>query len=312
MAFATTADAKLIFAPQTAWDSIPTSGYQYMRFNSESLAFAAETITSEEITTSRGVSDVVRTTGGVAGDIEFELAYDAVTDYILEGALQDTSWETDALKNGTTQQYFTIEKQFTGTAGEYFLAKNCAIAGLEVTVEQGALVMATASVMGSTMTQSASSINTATITAAGSNSIVSGVGSNVDIAVGGSPSSAASKDNVQSCSFAIDNGLREQRRIGSSALSGVGSGRFVVTGSLVMYFEDDAEYTTFMNETARQLELTLKGTDGKGYVMNFPSIKYTTAEVLASGIDTDIVVEFEWQALEHSTGTLIVTRDDTT
>jgi hypothetical protein len=63
-----------------------------------------------------------------------------------------------------------------------------------------------------------------------------------------------------------------------------------------------------MSETARELEIDIIATDSKGYSFSFPSVKYTTAEVLASGIDSDIVVAFEWQALEHSTGSCILTR----
>lgn len=309
MAIASTADAKLIFAPQSAFGSTATTGFQYMRFNSESLVFAAETTTSEEITTSRGVSDVVRTAGGASGDIEFEMSYDAVTDYILEGVLQDTAWATNVLTNGNVQQYFTIEKQFTGTGAEYLLMEDAAVSGLEVNIEQGALVTATASFLGSNLTTGAgSSTTSAAITAAGSNTVASGVGSGVAIKLGAVGGTSVELDNVQSCSFSIDNGLREQRRIGTSTLAGVGSGRFVVTGELVAYFEDDAEYALFMSETARELEIDIIATDSKGYSFSFPSVKYTTAEVLASGIDSDIVVAFEWQALEHSTGSCILTR----
>tara|TARA_R100001530_G_scaffold81934_1_gene57172 strand:- start:61 stop:996 length:936 start_codon:yes stop_codon:yes gene_type:complete len=309
MAFASTSNAKLAFGSQASGFGTPqTTGLQYMRFNNESLTFAAETATSEEITTSRGVSDVIRTAGGASGDVEFELSYDAVTDLILEGVLQDTAWSTNVITNGSTQQYFTIEKEFTGTDADFFIVEDAAVSGLEVTVETGAIVTAVASFLGSTITNQEATSESGGITAAGSGALVSAVGSNVLIQLGGSPSSAGTITNVQSCSFAIDNGLREQRRIGTSALAGVGSGRFNVTGSLVVYFEDDDEYGLFMSETARNLTLVLNASDGKGYTFDFPKIKYTSAEILASGIDSDIVAAFEWQALEHSTGTCIVTR----
>jgi hypothetical protein len=318
MAFADTSDSKLLIHAQSAWDTISTTAtdWRYMRFNSEGLMFAADTNQSEEITQSgRGVSDLIRTAGSAQGDIEFELSYDVGTDYLLQGALQDSAWAANVIQNGSQQQYFAFEKQFTGTDTDYFLAENCAVTGLEISVETGNIVMATASMLGSTIslpgtTGESSYIAAGTSVAAGTNNVISAVSSNVEIHVSSNVSSSTALTDVQSASFAIDNSLREQRRIGSSALTGVGSGRCVVTGSIVQYFADNDEYITFMNETDRQIKFVLTDSvDDKGYTFVFPKVRYSSCEILASGVDSDIVASFEWQALEHSTdGTVQVTR----
>ena len=315
MAFASTSDAKLYIAEQASFGSSPGSGYQYIRYTGESIAFAAETATSEEISTSRGISDVIRTAGGSSGDIEFELSYDAVTDMFLEGALQDNSFAggDQVLQNGSTQTYYTIEKEFVGTATDYFLMKDAAVSTFAINIEQGAIITGTVGLLGSTLVSDDDSVTGSAITAAGSNAVMSAVDTETVIKLTAVDTTSwggiSAQTNVQSASFLIDNTLREQRRIGTSALAGIGAGRFNVTGTLVLYFESNDEYANFMSETARSLYIECKQ-GAVGYVFEFPKIKYTTAEVLAGGIDEDVLVSFEWQGLESATNkTMKVTRD---
>lgn len=313
MAFASSSDSALAVATQSTFGTAATSGFQYMRFTGEGLGYNAETTASEEIDATRNVADSVRTAVTAGGNIDFELSQDSVTDLILESALQSAAALSSAAQfNGTNQQLLTIEKKVVGTAAEYFLFDSMAVSSLSINVEPGAIVNCSAELLGASQAAATTSSGAGSVTDAGTEPVIHAVHSSNFIKLAAVDAGGVAQDNVQSVSINIDNGLREQRRIGTTSLGGLGSGRFTVTGSLVMYFQTNAEYNMFINDTARELELNL--TDGtKGYTFMLPKIKYTSAQVLASGNDSDVVAAFEFQALKHTVGsdtyTMLVTRD---
>ena len=92
---------------------------------------------------------------------------------------------------------------------------------------------------------------------------------------------------------------------------GVGSGRFEVTGSLEIFFADLTEYTAFKDETAFSLQVVLKDpSNTHGYTFYMPNVKYTTSEIVAEGANSDIIANFEFQALAGTTETLKITKHD--
>ena len=317
MAFASSSDSALAVAAQTTFGTATSgSGFQYMRFTGEGLGYNAETTASEEIDATRNVADAVRTAVSAGGSIEFELSRDDVTDLILQSALQSTATfdaGSEAEFNGTTQRLLTIEKKIVGTVPEYFLFDSLAVSSLSVNIEPGSIVTCSAELLGASQAAASASSTISTPTAAGTNSVINAVHGSNQIKLADVDGSGAAYENVQSLNFTIDNGLREQRRIGTTSLGGLGSGRFTVTGSITMYFESNLEYNQFINDYGRELEVIL--TDGTyGYTFMMPKIKYTSAQVLASGNDSDVVAAFEFQALKHTVGsdtyTMLITRDE--
>ena len=310
MAVATTADASVLIGTQSGFDA-EASTYYKMPFTAESINFVSDTVVSEEITSDRAIKDVIRVATGAEGDIEFELQYHDAIDEILEGAF-GADYAGNSLKEGTTTKYLSIQKNFQiAGANKQITFTNMAVGSLEIEAEIGSLITGTAGFLGGTVVGDAVDTGSA---ASDSTSAAGAIFSSADTttlvklgdANGGSPTTQL---NVQAFSFAIDNGLRQQRAIGDKNIIGVGLGRFNVTGSMTVHFSEITEMNKFLSDDAREIELHM--TDGtRGYQFKFPEVKYTSAEVVAGGVDEDIMVEFELQMLEGTAGhTVEVVRD---
>ena len=314
MTVATTADAQVLIGEQSGFGS-EASSYFKMPFTAESINFVSDTVVSEEITSDRAIKDVIRVATGAEGDINFELQYHSAIDLLLEGALGN-DFGGDTLTEGTTTKFYSIEKNFKiAGANQQMTFMDMAVGSFSVEAEIGSLIAGTAGFLGGTVketggnpafdTDSPSSVATATTGAIFSSADTTTLFKLGD-ANGGSPTT---QTNVQAFSFAIDNGLRQQRAIGDKNIVGIGLGRFNVTGSMTMHFDNIIEMNKFLSDDAREMELHL--TDGtRGYIFKFPQVKYTSAEVVAGSVDEDIVVSFELQKIEGTAGhTLEVTRD---
>lgn len=313
MAVANTSDAKLLIAEQSDFDTFSSLSFYEMPFTAEGLNFVSDTVVSEEITSDRAIKDVIRVATGVEGDVEFELQYHTAIDMMLEGAF-GADYSTNTLTEGTSTKYYSLEKNFkTGSTNNQITFQNMAIGGLEIEAEIGSLITGSASFLGGTVSGDAFDTSAATAEETSPAVVEGEIFSSADtttlIKVGAANGTPSTVTNVQAFSFAIDNGLRQQRAIGDKNIVGIGMGRFNVTGSATMHFDSNTEMNNFLADTARSMEMVVS--DGtRGYTFNFPNVKYTSAEVVAGGVDEDIVVAFEFQALEGSGGSTVeITRD---
>ncbi len=101
--FADSSGAVIAIIAESTFDTTPASpGFQKLRFTSESLNYTPNRVTSNEITTNAGVSDLVEVGAQNAGDISFEWSYGADFDLILEGSLRAT------FTTGTTTAGVTV------------------------------------------------------------------------------------------------------------------------------------------------------------------------------------------------------------
>ena len=314
MSIATTADAKLLIATQTQFGTPITAGSSFdeARFTGESLNFNAETALSEEITSSREVGDVVRVSQSAGGDINFELSHDTAFDQLFEslmhGAFAGTG--TDELTNGITPKFLTIHKELkTGTATQRFKFADMLVDTFSLEVPTGGLVTGTFGLIGSGLTTDSSATTSAN--ANDGRTIVNTVSSGAVTTGSANGSAGSALSNVVSMGLEVTNNLREQRAIGSTNLVGVGSGRFEVTGSLEIFFAGMQEFQKFQSETAFSLQVVLKDpSNTHGYTFYMPNVKYTTSEIVAEGANSDIIANFEFQALAGTTETLKITKHD--
>src|SRR3546814_9195478 len=83
--------------------------------------------------------------------------------------------------------------------------------------------------------------------------------------------------------------LREQAVVGSDELAGIGSGRFEVNGTMEIYLENKELLDLYIAATAADLSFTIGSTTTEKYSFTLPSIKLSSAEVVAGGNDQDEV-----------------------
>lgn len=106
---------------------------------------------------------------------------------------------------------------------------------------------------------------------------------------------------IQSISVEGDSSLRDQMAVGEKFPSGIGTGRFNLTGTITAYFETLALYNNFINHDTIALAWDFTDLDGNVYWFTIPALKITSDPIVPSGIDEDVIEEMEWTAFRDST-----------
>ena len=300
----------LYLLKETTWGTTPASGaWETLRFTGESLALNVDTANSAEIRADRNVEDIIRTGENVSGDINFELSHGSY-DSLLEGLMMST-FSSNELVNGTTLTSFSIEKKFEQLT-KYHTFKGCRVSSMNLSVNAGEIVTGSFSFMGKDLTADTSSASTGTPSAATTTAAYNAINNVTVLNEGGN----ALADKVTSLSLTIDNNLRQNVAIGSSAPSQIGLGQFLVTGTMTVYFSSSAIFDKFVAGTDSALAFTLSDLGGSAKTINFnmPKIEYTSATVLAGGVNSDVMAEVgftaKYQSADNSgiDGTLKITR----
>lgn len=285
-------------AEVTAGTTPSTPTFLKKRFTGGSgLQVVQNFITSNEIRGDRNISDRVRVGRMTQASYDFELAYGGYDDW-LESLLQG-AWTTNVLENGTTTKSFTVEEIFDTSSGsddQYKRAPGMYVNTMSLLITAGQIVTGNFSLMGFGVPSLAQAIiSGATYTEPNSNEIITASNDFGNLAVTGLTS-----PKVQSINLSITNNMRDQAVIGSIDPTGIGSGRFDVTGDITVYFENEEAYDIFLANTYTDLAFRLGGASSKKYDFSLPRIKFTEASVAAAGNDTDVPLTLSFGATYDS------------
>jgi len=302
--FASTSEGTLAYGVQVACGT-PTTALKELRFVSETLNLTAATTQSNEIRPNRNVSDLVRTSTSVGGDISVEFSYEVYDDFMQ--ALLQSSVALDGagteIKNGVTKKYFTIEKNTPDASGTNYFTQftDMQVGGMTMTIAQGAIVTGSFTMLGSeNPVNSTTSLDGTGYTAAPTFPVYNSLANVSAVLIDGTTAG-----NVESVNFTVTNNLREQRAIGNVAPAGVASGQFVVTGSVSIYFASNALYTKFINDTSFSLEVTIDDLtnvgNGNQYTFRFPKCKFGTVTKNITGNNADVLLQGDFQAILDGT-----------
>lgn len=102
---------------------------------------------------------------------------------------------------------------------------------------------------------------------------------------------------IKSCDLMIDNSLRVQDACGVFGAAGIAAGTMNITAKLEVYFADQSIYGKLLNNTATSLSVPILDNEGNGYVYYFPRMRYTSAKVAVGGLDQDVTLQMDAQAL---------------
>ncbi len=312
---------QLIIQKESALAGGRTDSKVPIRATSESIVAAVSTISSEEIDATRNVSDLNKVSSQAEGDIEFEFSADGPFDAFICAVLGtgsskapdvDLMADNTSFINGTTQTSFAIEKKTTdGTSDFYQLYQGMVPASLELTGESGSFVTGTVSFVGSKVNAMSGSQTLTSPAAATTTQPFSTVDTNTVIKFNDDAASVtnAGYDDLTGVvptafSLNFDNGLRAQTQIGTTDLAGIGSGRFVATGSLTVYANHADSQTLFNNyiNTTKFGICFQIGNSTDNYRFYLPEVIITSAQVLAGGNDEDVLMELEFQAVKTTVG----------
>lgn len=107
--------------------------------------------------------------------------------------------------------------------------------------------------------------------------------------------------SIQSLSLSGEANLRQQSAVGSKFAKGIGAGRFNLTGSMTIYFEDEALFADFLSHETVSLSFAVTDLDGQSYVYTIPAIKFSADQIAPGGIDQDVFDNVEFTAFRDAT-----------
>jgi hypothetical protein len=366
--------AQVFAMEEVTWGDIPATALDTLRFTGESLKFAIETITSNEIRYDRQVSDLVQVGAEANGGINWELSYGAV-DLLLEGALF-SDWEAEKtitdttisaanadssfndsgsgfpsfsvgqwikvsgftgdpsnngffkvvtataakitvdgtlvddaagesvtikgtmIRNGITKKSYVVEKQFADIT-QFISYTGMVVADMSLEVNAGAILTGVFNFMGKSGVRAGTTVGTGGPNAAPTNDVMNAVSNVLQVEEGG----AASAAKLSKLNLSLNNNLRALPQIGVLGAGAIGAGRIDVSGGLSAYFEDGVIYDKFVAATASSLSWRMQDVAGNAYILTLPKIKWTDADVVAGGLNQDVMTEMGLQAiLDPTTG----------
>lgn len=107
--------------------------------------------------------------------------------------------------------------------------------------------------------------------------------------------------SIQSISISGEANLRQQAAVGSKFAKGIGAGRFNLTGSMTVYFEDEKLFNDFINHETVSLSFAVTDLDGQTEIFTIPAIKFSQDQIAPGGIDQDVFDNVEWTAFRDPT-----------
>lgn len=204
--------------------------------------------------------------------------------------------KTSRLMNGVTLTAFTLEKEAADIV-QFLTYRGMYVSKFSVGFNSAALTDGTFSFLGKDQLINAVTQLPGTPTASLSYDIqnaVTGVG---NVWEAGAPMVGV---EFKSLTLEIDSGLRPQDAIGTLGLVGVGIGTFTAKGTISAYFANDDLYQKFLTDEYTSISMYTKDSANNGYVFTMPKVMLKTAKVQAGGKDTDLMVDFEYEAYQDA------------
>lgn len=118
---------------------------------------------------------------------------------------------------------------------------------------------------------------------------------------------AAAQDKFRTLKLNIANNLRGKDALGELGNFDIGMGTIGVTGNLGAYFRNNDLPTKIQAHTSFSLEFGLVDATGRTLHFYLPNVKPANGDPVISGINTDVMIETDWQAiLDDVTGKTII------
>lgn len=309
MSIAETDGMRLAYIEETVIGTTPpTPAFQTLRFVSESIVSAKQTIESAEIRADKNVSDITKVGFQVAGGIDSEFSDGAFEDFME--AVMRAAWSTDELINGLAPKAFTFEKTMdTGSTDSFFRYRGCYINEMTIAGQSRQFLTVSFGIMGIGIDPGASAIITGATYVAAPTKPVMSAGSEVgSITVSGTTLPA-----IMGFEIKVAGNNREQLQIASNDLAGIALGQLVVTGKLNLYVDGIDEYNLVVSHTDVAIVINLGSATGEKYTFTIPKAKLLVGDPIGSGNGSDVTFDVEFQGYFDSGigGTLQIDRNVT-
>lgn len=205
----------------------------------------------------------------------------------------------DYVRNGTTDYSHSIEQAHLDiTQFEYFTGMR--VGSMAVQVDAQAILKGSFGFMGQNMTGPTGTRFAGSTDLAASTTDVLNSSANVGrIAEAGTPPTTG--NFVMKAALTLDNNLRAQVGVGQIGAYGIGSGRCTVQGTITAYFSDGTMLAKVLAGTASSFDFNAKDAAGNTLLFDCPRVKFSTGTSQVPGIDQDVMIDMNFQALKHAT-----------
>lgn len=200
------------------------------------------------------------------------------------------------VRNGVTQHSWTLEKFFSDIT-QYISFTGMMVNGLTLSMETDSILTGNFDFLGKTSAIAATTVGTGGPNAATTSQVMNAVSHLSGIREGGS---LLTGTFISSMELNVAANLRPQKAIGNLGAVAVGLGQLDVNGSISVYFEDEVLYNKYLNNTETSISYVIQDAASNAYVITLPRVKYGTANVVAGGINSDVIAEMTYQAILDS------------
>lgn len=213
----------------------------------------------------------------------------------LVNAAASGTIKANMIRNGTTDHSFMIEKAFP-QAAQYHYLNGLVCSGCRLSITAGELITGAFSFMGKDQLPVGSAYT------GDRNAVSPSDPMSASANVGRIESDNTTYSGaIQSVELTIAKNVRPQPKVGQTALAGVGVGRFNLTGTMQVYFENGTEYAAMRAHTYRSLRLIMQDTAGEWIALTMPKVVFTSGPVNADGNDRDVMLPLGFQAVRDPT-----------
>lgn len=282
-----------------------TGGVDTMQIDDGSSSFPATDITVGQWLRVSGSSEadnngIFRVATVSTSTITFDAKFgeDTFTSVTDNTASETIELKGKYLKNGVTRHSYTIEKEFADIS-RFFTFRGMEVGTMSFNAEVGSVLNGAFGFTGRSSSQSSTTVASSSLETT-STDVLNSVDNLGQIRINDS----LFKDGFLGITMELNNNPRPQQRIGSFALEGIGMGTIELTGTGQVYYSGSGDaqeiFDDFTNSTSSSIELSFTDADGNTLMFVVPRIKFGATTVTAGGINTDVVLDFEWSGIRDA------------
>jgi len=305
MAFAQGSRSRLAFIPEVTFGVTPaTPTLVALPIKTHTLTLSKDRLQGEDILGDRMTRVDRHGNRQAAGSLEVDLragTFDAFLESAMFGA-----FDTDVLKVGTAPRFLTLEDASLDI-GQFRIFRGMGVSSASFSVAPNQMVQTTFEMVGKGATQATATI-ASTLTPAAN--VAPFDSYNGEVYEGGTTSGDVI-GIVSSLNFSIQNSLSPTFVVGSAETPQLESGRAVVEGEMLVYYEDATLINKFLNETESSIRVILDAPGGgSAYTFDFPRVKYNGADVpLANPQSRMVTLPFTALFDSDAESNLVITRE---
>lgn len=194
-----------------------------------------------------------------------------------------------SITEGTTVASIAFEKHFQDLTTTFHQFNGCMVNTFNLSVAIEAILSGSMNILGKRMVTSTSTGGDGTNTAAPTNDVMNSIDNVVAILNANDAYGSTGFD------FNLNNNLRSRLQIGTLGAISIGTGSFNGAGSLNAYFTSSSQIDYYVDFVETSLALQLVDNDSNYYVFDYPAVKFTDGDVIATGINTDVMVNMSFE-----------------